>query len=376
MMRPKGLVMFVALTGVCALSACEPIDEADQPIEQQEGEARSSLPQFSVLMNPTGASATFSTKGTVDLTTRNAFFRPIGTNGRTCGSCHVPQSGWGITPVEVRRRFESTGGQDPIFRTNDGANSPLANVSTVTARRAAYTMLLTKGLIRVGIALPANAEFELQAVDDPYHFASAAELSLFRRPLPSTNLKFLAAVMWDGRESTPLVNGGQTPAALLSDLSTQSNDATRGHAAGMSDLTAADRAAIVDFEMSLFTAQYADDSSGFLDQGRHGWARPLAALNTYFGINDVLGGDPTGAAFNPRVFTSYDAWATARGSQSAARKAVARGQALFNTARLSDQGVRGVNDALNVESLTGTSPPVTTRPARAITRRDCRWTWG
>lgn len=41
---------------------------------------------------------------------------------------------------------------------------------------------------------------ELVAVDDPYHFASAAERSLFRRPLPSTNLKFDSAVMWDGRE--------------------------------------------------------------------------------------------------------------------------------------------------------------------------------
>jgi len=32
-------------------------------------------------------------------------------------------------------------------------------------------------LIRVGLAIPARAEFELAAVDDPYEFASAAELS-------------------------------------------------------------------------------------------------------------------------------------------------------------------------------------------------------
>ena len=31
-------------------------------------------------------------------------------------------------------------------------------------RRAAYSMLLTKGLIRVGIAIPENAEFELLEV--------------------------------------------------------------------------------------------------------------------------------------------------------------------------------------------------------------------
>jgi len=62
-------------------------------------------------------------------------------------------------------------------------------------------MVLTKGLIRVGIGVPASADFELVAVDDPYHFASAAELSLFRRPLPTTNLQFLSTVMWDGRET-------------------------------------------------------------------------------------------------------------------------------------------------------------------------------
>ncbi len=47
----------------------------------------------------------------------------------------------------------------------------------------------------------AGAEFELVAVDDPYGHASAQDLSLFRRPLPATNLKFLSTVMWDGRET-------------------------------------------------------------------------------------------------------------------------------------------------------------------------------
>ena len=53
-------------------------------------------------------------------------------------------------------------------------------MSTKAKRRAAYSMLLNKGLVRVGLAIPATAEFELVAVDDPYHYASAAELSLFR----------------------------------------------------------------------------------------------------------------------------------------------------------------------------------------------------
>jgi cytochrome c peroxidase len=62
-------------------------------------------------------------------------------------------------------------------------------------------MLLNKALIRIGIGIPSGAEFSLVSVDDPYNFASAQELSLFRRPLPTSNLKFLTDVMWDGRET-------------------------------------------------------------------------------------------------------------------------------------------------------------------------------
>ena len=62
--------------------------------------------------------------------------------------------------------------------------------STLTERESAYAMLLNKGLFRIGLKIPKDAEFELQKADDPYEFASANELSLFRRPLPSANLKF------------------------------------------------------------------------------------------------------------------------------------------------------------------------------------------
>src|SRR5262249_12270589 len=164
--------------------------------------------------------------------------------------------GWTITPAGVQTRFNQTRGTDPIFRTNDGSNSPNADVSTFKARRAAYSMLLTKGLIRVGIGIPNDAEFELIAVDDPYGFASATELSLFRRPLPSTNLKFLSTVMWDGRETFP----GET---IHFDLSHQSNSATTGHAQG-ADLTEQQRESIVAFETALFTAQIYDERAGRL----------------------------------------------------------------------------------------------------------------
>src|SRR5262249_53514514 len=135
------------------------------------------IPNNLPLQNPTGAHATFSTTGALDLS--NEFFQNLGTNGRRCSSCHVPEDGWTITPADVQQRFAKTKGTDPIFRPNDGSNSPNADVSTLEARRTAYSMLLTKGVIRVGIGIPGAGEFDLVAVDDPYGFASAAELSLF-----------------------------------------------------------------------------------------------------------------------------------------------------------------------------------------------------
>ncbi len=148
------------------------------------------LPNMLRFPNPTGYAATFSATGKVDLT--GPFFQSLGTNGRSCGSCHQPSDGWTVTPAHLQQRFDASDGTDPVFRTNDGANAPELDVSTVDARRSAYSMLLSKGLIRVGIGMPSGpgVEFELVAVDDPYGHASAQDLSLFRRPLPATNLKF------------------------------------------------------------------------------------------------------------------------------------------------------------------------------------------
>ncbi len=139
--------------------------------------------------NPSGVAETIHSSGAID--TSNGFFQVLGANGRSCDTCHQASDGWSVTPSSVQARFDASAGTDPIFRTNDGSNSPHADVATLDARRRAFGLLLSKGLIRIGLPVPADAEFELAEVDDPYGFASAAELSLFRRPLPATNLSQL-----------------------------------------------------------------------------------------------------------------------------------------------------------------------------------------
>ena len=310
------------------------------------------LPNDLALPDATGVFRTFSSQGVID--TSNPFFQSLGTNGRNCGSCHAATDGFSITPAHLQLRFLLSGGTDPVFRPVDGAVNPNADVSTVEARRKAYAMLLSKGVIRVGIGIPADADFELVAVDDPYHFASAEQLSLFRRPLPSTNLQFISTVMWDGRETFP----DQT---IHYDLGSQANDATLGHAQGATGLTDAQRESIVDFESSLYTAQSYDDHAGQLDAaGASGGPMALYQQPFYLGINDSLGGDPTGKAFDPAIFDLYGSWTslpTASGEQAkvdAAREAIARGEALFNGRHFQITGVGGLNDRLGQPAIDGT----------------------
>ena len=309
------------------------------------------------------------------------FFTSYGTNGRACVHCHTPGDAWTVSAASVTYRFShpldttnadclidlaacpqapaGSEGLDPIFRLVDGASSPLANVSTKDARAAAYSMLLTKGLFRIGIGVPPAAEFTLAAVDDPYGYASASELSLFRRPLPTTNLRLsptkkqttatptLTGVMWDGRETLP----GHD---IIFDLLDQANGATLGHAQATAGLTAAVRQSIVDFETGMHTAQSVDAAAGDLSSGGAGGGADWLAANQpfYVGINDVLTGDAlTHAAFTPDVFTLYGAWA---GGASPARAQIARGQALFNRKPIAIKGVGGLNDALGVETISGT----------------------
>jgi cytochrome c553 len=118
--------------------------------------ATASFPQYFTARNTEGSAATLLAGDGVSV--NHPFFRSLGTNGRACVTCHVPAEGWSVTPAGARARFNKTQGLDPLFRTNDGATSPVADVSTVRARRSAYGLLLSKGLIRVGLPVPAGAE--------------------------------------------------------------------------------------------------------------------------------------------------------------------------------------------------------------------------
>jgi cytochrome c peroxidase len=271
------------------------------------------------------------------LTARNRFFDPrLGTNGQSCATCHEPDQAFSITLPFIREKFETTGGTHPLFRANDTADRPDADVSTVEARRQAFRLKLEHGLTRIARPVgPATRDFEIEAqntvrfgpqpsTNDP-QAPGLPRISTFRRPLVNTNVHFDSAVLWDGRVATP------SPLNMRA----QVQGAARALLlAGVVTNEAADEVAA--FMTGVFTAQKKDDNAGQLDaRGATGGVKELVALSQDPAAPCTPAADP--ATCTPVVpattakMTLFDAWTGLRGGgTNEARAAAARGQAIFN----------------------------------------------
>jgi hypothetical protein len=308
-----------------------------------------------LLADPTGVIGNFDVNGPVNES--GAFFQSLGTNGRSCATCHVASQAMSLTAKDIQARFAETDGQDPLFAPVDGANCPSAR----PADAADHSLLLKHGLIRVFLPVPVNAQFTVSVVHDPYGCAMVPGsnggqpvVSVYRRPLPTTNLSFLSTVMFDGRETHEPLNNGQTFATnLAADLTQQALDAITTHAQAVQAPTAAQLADIVSFELGLFTAQARDANAGSLRaQGALGGPVNLAGQAYYPGINDSFGADPTGTAFNPASMTLFAGWLNLSSDdgdvrdayRDAARRAIAAGEQIFNSTPVQISNVRGLND--------------------------------
>ncbi len=313
------------------------------------------LPNLFPFLDGTGFSATNSTTGYLDLS--GPFFQQLGTNGRSCVTCHSPGTGFGLSAADAQFRYYLTRGRDPLFDQVDGSTCPTGPVNN--------SLVVNNGLIRIGLQVPPNEydpdppQFTITAVVDPYGCALTTNaqgqqtVSVYRRPLPSTNLGFSSAVMFDGRESFfyPLNNEQTFAANLNTDLTQQAIDATLTHAQANQPPTQAQLRQIVGFELALNSAQISDFRAGNLygQHGSYGGPQYLPNQQYYPGINDSLGGDPHGQPFNPNVFTLYTSWQNSRNSQQAS---IARGEQIFNTQPLTISDVPGLTTG--TQQITGT----------------------
>ncbi len=319
------------------------------------------------------------------------FFKSLGSNGRSCGTCHQPSQAMSVSVSHIRARFNRFGVRDPIFAPVDGANCPtLVPASETRASRfyggrrgrgsdsrKARSLLLNDGLFRIFMPPAATRDFKIEVVKDPYGcntpgnpHASTSDgndgangsggtipiYSMYRRPLIGMALDFKTEflsfgppgglsgnIMWDGREPT---------------LFSQALSATLGHAqrdnrptseGGQGTLTvdSDEIKNIVEYEVGFFAAQIRDKKAGALDKG--GATGGPQHLKTSVEEEGVIFLD---LSQNPPVaklpFDEFDGWAS---SKSKHQQSIARGQALFNGTAPNDRGkftlgeVAGFNDA-------------------------------
>ncbi len=301
-------------------------------------EAGFNLPNLFPFLDPSGFSATHSAAGSIDM--RGAFFQSLGTNGRSCATCHVPGDDFGLSAADAQARNFLTRGKDPLFAAVDGSTCPTGRLD--------HSLVLNNGLFRIALAVPPGAEYTVVAAEDPYGCALITDatgqqtVSVYRRPLPATNLGFLSAVMFDGRETVKPLDTAQTFTANLTfDLTQQALDATLGHAQAIQPPTSAQLTDMVTFERGLNSAQLFDFFAGKLygSDGSLGGPRFLSMQRYYPGINDSLGGDPERKPFDSAAFSLYNTW---RNSSDPRRASIERGEQIFNTQPLTISDVPGL----------------------------------
>jgi hypothetical protein len=233
-----------------------------------------------------------------------------------------------------------------------------------------YSLVLSRGVFRIFLPLPANAELTVKVVRDtagcnvnPKYNHTVDEkghttqiVSVYRRPKVSTNLRFMTTtlantdpatyafdpytgvplptdangvvesgnIMWDGREPT---------------LESQAINATLAHAQALAAPTSAQVKQIVAFESQFFSAQQDLTRAGSLSVlGAQGGPEFLSATAAA-GTNAVT--DP-----NYVPMTLFDAWSTNTGTSKAdkVRQSIYRGEQIFNLRPFTISNVAGFND--------------------------------
>lgn len=300
------------------------------------------------------------------------FFEPVGPNGRACVTCHQPADAMGLSAKSAQQRWDDTGGRDPLFAAYDGSNCPVLPQS----ERASHSLLLDYGLVRIQRPWPVKSwngkpvtpDFTIDVVRDPTTCNStpkygpkAGNISVYRRPRPVANLKYLVAVgfAYDPKQGMPLpldpVSKKPLSGNLMADgragtLDDQMRDAASTHLELLGQMNAQQRAQIEDLILRIYTAQQKGPSGAALDaDGAAGGPKTLADSEP-----GQLG------SIGRAVWSEYAAWgklsdaAKAKLSKDelAFRQSVARGALVFRDKTFL------ITDSAGINSPVGFGNPV------------------
>lgn len=173
-----------------------------------------------------------------------------------------------MNPSSAQAIFSATQGEDPLFAPVDGAVCPNigAQAKTLSEKAAAASQLLSNANIRIFLPIPANAQFKVRILQDPYGCENSTQYglpsgvtSMYRRVPNASSLtrnaqigpppSLQGAIMCDGREPS---------------LQSQFLDAALDHAQASTPPSSAQINQGVAFETGLFTAQEVDNNAGSL----------------------------------------------------------------------------------------------------------------
>ena len=285
------------------------------------------MPMFSTFPDSTGDITIVNMDGPI-ATENHPFFQNVGTNGRACITCHQPSNAMGLSTDRIKQQYLDTRGKDPVFAAVDGSNCPALPQNSMES----HSLLLQRGLFRIPLQVPANADYKIEVVSDPttcntsstYGLsARTPTVSVFRRPRIVANLKYVlgtdgvfhvnakyqAAIAADGRDKT---------------LAQQATEAMHTHEQTGRQLTKDELQQVLDFESQVYVAQSADAVGGDLTEVDG----PLGAWA--LGFNKHVKNDPS-----QPIFLEANYWKSATQSrtghtpQTDFRESVARGNAIF-----------------------------------------------
>ncbi|MFB0610703.1 hypothetical protein [Aurantiacibacter poecillastricola] len=300
------------------------------------------------------------------------FFRPLGPSGRACVTCHQPADSMSLAAETARERWEVTGGSDPLFAAYDGSNCPLLPQDDP----ASHSLLLDHGLIRIERPWPVTRwhesevepDFTIEVVRDPNGCNSGptygpenGRISVYRRPRPVANVKYLLAVgfPFDPKQGLALPRDPRTGDLLsgnlmadgrVSTLRGQMTDAGRTHLELLRELSDAEIDEITRFEKELFVAQQSSRTGGALDT--------LGATGGPARLRDSEPG-ALGSIGEP-VWSEFAAWEnlTAQNAPELSAEELAFRQSVARGARVFREKMFLITDSAGINSPMGFGNPV------------------